>query len=145
MSETVKFSQRSAARLACVQGLFLMQFHEYSQEQTYEDLLEYYTETSDKALDTVFCQQILSNAKEHQDFTRKIISANLSDKWSLERMNSLMLAIMTTALLEIIVFPEVDIPLVLAEYTNIAHNFFDKNEANFIHSTLKEAAPTLRP
>ena len=132
---------RSAARLAAVQALYqhdmegtavpslLHEFHQHRLGATIEDA-EY------AEADVEFFNDLVRGATARRDEIDAAIKARLSEKWSLERLDRSMRAILRAGTFELLARPDVPIATVITEYVDVAHAFFDKREAGFVNGLL---------
>ena len=79
--------------------------------------------------------------------TKKYIEkiASVLDKdWTVERLDILMRALLKSATFEFVEKKEVPIVILLSEYSDLAHTFFDDKEAKFACSIINQLAKKLR-
>jgi N utilization substance protein B len=65
--------------------------------------------------------------------------------WRLERLDAVARAILRAGAVELEQRTDIPAPVVLNEYVEIAHSFFDGPEPGFINATLEACAADLRP
>ena len=149
MSQT-RSRSRSAARLAAVQALYqhemegtplprlLKEFHDHRLGATIED--ETYHDAERDFFDDLVTG---SNARRAELDT--LISAQLAEGWTLERLDRPMRAILRAGAYELIARADVPIASVITEYVDVAHAFYDKRESGFVNGLLDAIAKEARP
>jgi len=58
------------------------------------------------------------------------------------RVDDLLMAIMMCAAYEIVIRQDVDAPIVINDYLNVTHAFYDRNEASLVNAVLDRLAKT---
>ena len=140
---------RSAARLAAVQALYQMEMSGAGVEATireFEDFRlgrEIEGEKLHKADARMFAD-ILRGAVETQARLDAYLERHLAKGWKLSRIDSTARAILRAGLYEMIRRPDVPFKVIIDEYLEIAHSFFEGDEPAFINGVLDNAARDAR-
>lgn len=147
MNERAK--SRSAARLAAVQALYqkemegtslpvlLHEFHEHRLGATIDDVTYAAAEHS-------FFDDIVSGVDARAAEIDELISAKLSQDWTLERLDRPMRQILRAGVYELIARIDVPTATVISEYVDVAKAFYDKREAGFVNGLLDAVARAAR-
>ncbi len=75
----------------------------------------------------------------------EMIAAALVEGWTLERMDRVMQAILGAGAYELFARADVPAKVVITQYVDIAHAFFDGKEPGFVNGVLDRLARSLRP
>jgi len=143
-------ARRAGARLAAVQALYQMEQTGQSGKAAIRDLMddrlgvgpdEHPVEEADPDL----FKSIVNATIEHQAKVDKAILTRLSNGWKLSRLDSTTRSILRAAVAELVAHQELSRRILLDEYVSLAHDFFDKTEANFINAVLDNVSKDLRP
>lgn len=149
--------KKTAARWATVQCLYqiLVLKDGRDTKRVLADYLEQVKEESDdkdeKRLalpadpDTKYLRNLLEGVVEHKAELEPSLETILTEQWKKERMSPILLAILYTAMYELKYNSSLKTPILLNEYTTLAHSYFDDAEAGFINAALDKLAKTLRP
>lgn len=140
---------RSAARLAAVQALYqkemegtplaqlLHEFHQHRLGATIEDVTYVPAEAS-------FFDDVVSGVDARLDEIDGLITARLSEGWSLERLDKPMRQILRAGTYELIARADVPTATVISEYVDVAKAFYDKRESGFVNGLLDAVAKDAR-
>jgi len=90
-------------------------------------------------------KSIVNATIEHQNTVDTAILARLSKGWKLSRLDSTTRSILRAAVAELVAHQELSRRILLDEYVSLAHDFFDKTEANFVNAVLDNVSKDLRP
>lgn len=146
---TAKSSSRSAARLAAVQALFqhdmektplprlLKEFHDHRLGAEIED--DQY-----QAAEVDFFDEIVVGTTEKRDEIDALITEKLASGWSVGRLDKTMLQILRAGSFELLVREDVSTAVVIDEYVDVAHAFFDQKESGFVNGLLDAIAKKVR-
>lgn len=152
-NEKVKH-RRSAARLAAVQALYEIDLVNANINIVIEDFLANRWITSD--LNTCSNRDIIEPDKdwlinlvqgvaEGYDKLDSLIKPALSKKWTIERLETIIRVILRSAVFELKNKPNVPANVIINEYLNVAHAFFEGPENKLINGVLDRLAKDLRP
>lgn len=143
-------ARRAGARLAAVQALYQMeQTNEGSQaviREFMEDRLGFGPDEEPvEEADPDLFKSIVTGVIEQQDKVDPAILKRLNKGWKLSRLDSTTRAILRAATSELLKHQELSKAVILDEYVSLAHDFFDKTEANFVNAVLDNISRDLRP
>ena len=74
----------------------------------------------------------------------KSLSLFLNDKWSFDRMNGTLQALLLCAVYELTNTEDVDTKVLIQEYVDLAYAFFSKNEPKMVNALLDTIAKQVR-
>ncbi len=138
------FETRRAARLAAVQALYQMELTGEDAETVNHEFVEHRLgrepEISGGDADAAFFGEILRGVPKHQVEIDRSISKVLAADWRLERVDSILRAILRAAAFELIARRDVPAKAVIDEYVDVAHAFFSGDEPNFVNAALDKLA-----
>ncbi|MBN9564688.1 MAG: transcription antitermination factor NusB [Alphaproteobacteria bacterium] len=97
-----------------------------------------------KELSTKLFVALTEGYEDKQEEIDHIISSNLSEGWSLERIDSVSRAILRVGLYELLFMPDTPAVVVVSEYSDLAHAFFDDKDAGFVNGVLNNIARVAR-
>ncbi|MEO0549884.1 MAG: transcription antitermination factor NusB [Pseudomonadota bacterium] len=146
----VKRARRAGARLAAVQALYQMEQTGQSAKAAIRDLMDDRLgvgpdEAPVEEADPDLFKAIVNATVEHQNTVDRAILARLRKGWRLSRLDSTTRAILRAAVSEVVAHQELSRRILLDEYVSLAHDFFDKTEANFVNAVLDNVSKDLRP
>ncbi len=146
----VRRAGRAGARLAAVQALYQMEQTGQSAKAAIRDLMDDRLgvgpdEAPVEEADPDLFKSIVNATIEHQAAVDKAILSRLSSGWKLSRLDATTRSILRAAVAELIAHQELSRRILLDEYVSLAHDFFDKTEANFVNAVLDNVAKDLRP
>ncbi|MEZ2129208.1 MULTISPECIES: transcription antitermination factor NusB [unclassified Sinorhizobium] len=142
-------NQRGAARLAAVQALYQMDIGgagvleivaEYEAHRLGQELDG---ETYLKA-DASWFRSIVSGVVREQLRLDPLIASALQDDWALSRLDSTVRAILRAGTFELLDRKDVPVAVIVSEYVEIAHAFFDEDEPKLVNAVLDRIAKQVR-
>jgi N utilization substance protein B len=149
-------NERSAARLAAVQGLYQMDMASTGINDVIRDLTA--TPLRDTAIsdeqggdiettrpDATFLAELLRGVVRIQRDIDPLIDNQLAAGWRLARVDSTLRAILRAAVFELQERKEIPGRVVINEYIDIARAFFDGDEPKVVNGVLDKLAKRLRP
>lgn len=136
---------RRAARLAAVQAIYQMELTGVDAEQVVAEFAEHRfgreVEVSPAGPpDEVFFGDLVRGVPHHQREIDRAIAGALAANWKLQRIDSILRAILRAAAYELIGRLDVPAKVVIDEYLEIAHAFFEGDEAGFVNAVLDRLA-----
>ena len=149
MTANPRTRARSAARLAAVQALYqhdmeatllptlLDEFHRHRLGAEIEDMQFIDAETA-------FFDDVVRGAVGRRDEIDRLLGDKLADGWKLERLDKTMLQILRAGTYELLARADISTAVVISEYLDVAHAFFDQREAKFVNGVLDAIAKTAR-
>jgi N utilization substance protein B len=134
---------RHAARLAAVQALYQMELTNGDAEEVAREFIEHRfggdTGPASEP-DEEFFSAILNGVPQHQVEIDRSVARCLSSDWKLERIDSILRAILRAASFEFIGRKDVPAKVVIDEYVEISHAFFSDGEPAFVNAVLDRLA-----
>ncbi|MFM9934847.1 MAG: transcription antitermination factor NusB [Novosphingobium sp.] len=140
---------RSAARLAAVQALYqlemeatpmtslLDEFHMHRLGAEIED--DQYLEA-----DVAFFDDVVRGVAARREEIDGRLADRLAQGWSIARLDRTMLQILRAGAYELLARPDISVSIVINEYLDVAHAFFDDREAKFVNGLLDAIARDVR-
>ena len=147
--DPLPLAPRSAARLAAVQALYQM---DLAQTDLNDVIGEFITlrlgpRAEDQALrdaDQEFFAAIVRGVVRRQREIDPIVDESLAEGWRLNRIDSILRAILRASVLELIERPDVPARVVITEYVNVAHAFLGEDEPRVVNGVLDKLARRFR-
>lgn len=144
---------RSTARLAAVQALYQMDVAETDLNAVIDEFVRHRMQGCDvedpdaivQGADATFFAEILKGVVRRQRDIDPLIDQQLALGWRLVRVDSILRAILRAACFELYERPDVPARVVINEYIDVAHAFFDAEEPKVINGVLDKIARRLRP
>lgn len=149
MTAEVDATRRRAARLAAVQALYQMEMTGTDASSVTEEFVAFRfgAEPEITALglpDEEFFTTLIHGVPRRQADVDKAISASLSEKWRLSRVDSTLRALLRAAVFELLALPEVPARAVIDEYVALAGGFCAPQEIAFVNAALDTIARQTR-
>ena len=140
---------RPAARLAAVQALYQLEQEPTTPQKVVVEFLNYrFTEVVDNTKfitpDKALFEDIIMGVMNRVADLDSMISATLSEDWRIERMESVVRAILRAAVFELSRDTSVPVPVVINEYIEITKSFCTGPEVAFVNASLDALAKLLR-
>ncbi len=141
---------RSAARLGAVQALYQLRVDkDTNPKKVVSEFLNHRLGQEVEGdqyndADSDFFKDIVIGANERLGEVDDAIRGALSEKWSLERLELLVLSILRAGTYELMVRVDVPTKVIINEYVDVAHAFFARSEPGFINGVLDRISKSLR-
>jgi len=135
-----KGDARHAARLGAVQALYQMEIAGGGAEEVAQEFAEHRFGELPVPPDGAFFVAIVNGVPNHQVEIDRAIAAVLSEKWKLERVDSILRAILRCAVFELVARRDVPAKVVIDEYVAVAGAFFGADEPGFVNGALDTIA-----
>jgi N utilization substance protein B len=141
---------RSQARLAAVQALYQMDLAETDLAEVIEEFKAHRlgsdleNGTSAQA-DPEHFAGLLKGVVRRQREIDPMIDRQLAEGWRLTRIDSIVRAILRAAAYELMELKDVPPRVVISEYIEVAHAFFEGDEPRVVNGVLDSLARKLRP
>ena len=141
MSAFSRGEKRAAARLAAVQALYQM---DLTGKGVADSLAEFESFWIGREIEgerylpaerSLF-RLIVEGVLAHQRALDPKIDQLLADGWPLKRIESVMRATLRAGAFELMIGKDVPVKVVISEYVNIAHAFFDREEVAMVNAVL---------
>lgn len=141
---------RSAARVGAVQALYQMDLAgtdvtEVIREFTTLRFPSAESETTVAGADPAFFAELLRGVVRRQRDLDPLIDQQLATGWRLVRIDSTLRAILRAGAFELMERLDVPARVVINEYIDVAHAFFDEDEPKVVNGVLDRLAHRLRP
>ncbi len=152
-----KSVKRSSARLAAVQALYEVELSDSNvddvlvaflrtrwdtpQEEGDEDRDSSPLAEPDKQL---FSDLVRGVSKRHDEL-EEMLSGALSQEWTIDRLEAIVRIILMSGIYELYIRLDVPPRVVITQYVDVAHAFFEGPEPGFVNGVLDRLAKTLRP
>ncbi len=142
-------SKRSVSRLAAVQALYQMELvgtdlsiiiTEFADFRLGKEVDEAQLRKADKA----FFEELVRGVIAHQLELDPEIKSFLSQNWRLSRLDSTLRAILRVGALELLKRKDVPARVVISEYIDISHAFFEGDEPKVVNGVLDKLARQYR-
>jgi transcription antitermination protein NusB len=134
-------SARHAARLAAVQAVYQMELAGTDAEAVAREFVDHrFAENRAAEPDEDFFGEIVRGVPHHQVEIDRSIAESLAKDWKLQRIDSILRAILRAAAYELIAQKSVPAKVVIDEYLDVAHAFFDGEEIAFVNAVLDRLA-----
>jgi len=140
---------RSAARLAAVQALYqqamepttlpslLDEFHRHRIGEEIEDVAIAKAEVA-------FFDDLVTGTLARAEEVDARLSEKLAEGWRLDRLDKTMVQILRAGAYELLARNDVATAVIITEYVDVAHAFFDEREAKFVNGVLDAVAKGVR-
>ena len=137
---TSQADARHAARLAAVQALYQMEMNGSGAEEVAQEFIEHRFAELPAVPDADFFSAILDGVPKHQIEIDRAIAGSLSEKWKMERVDSILRAILRGGVFELVGRRDVPAKVVIDEYVAVAGAFFGGDEPGFVNAALDAIA-----
>ena len=131
---------RHFARLAAVQALYQMEMSGDGAEEVGEEFIAHRFAEFDIQPDGDFFTAIVQGVPPHQVEIDRSIAGSLSEKWKLERVDSILRAVLRCAVYELVGRRDIPAKVVIDEYVAVAGAFFGGDEPGFVNAALDTIA-----
>ena len=143
-------ARKSAARLAAVQALYQIDHSSSTSDSVHEQFLRYRLGDSFgvdgevRPNKNLFSEIVRGVAGRQKDIDA-IISGFLTEKWSFDRLEFILRAILRAGVYELKARKNTPARVVITEYVDVAHAFYSDQEPGLVNGLLDRIAHTLRP
>lgn len=141
---------RSAARLAAVQALYQLELSDEPQvPSTVKEFIEHRlgAEVDGEQFvdaDSNLFSDVVTGGWDRREEWDQLIMPCLSKDWSLERLEPIVRAIFRAGAYELSARVDVPTAVVINEYLDVAHAFYERTEASFVNGVLDKLAKNIR-
>ena len=141
---------RSAARLAAVQSLYQIDLTGVSAERALNEFLLHRASESEEGsarpiFDRARYSDIVRGAEARCEEIDTMIASALAEGWALDRLDAVLRAILRAGAWELTAGIGTPPKVVINEYVNVAHAFFEDKEPGFVNGVLDRLARVMRP
>lgn len=141
------FKNRTAGRLASIQALFQIEQSANTASSVVLEFLNHRLKDAESGIskfDTSFFKKLVEGTwKDHEQFD-EMIKGSLKSGWTLDRIEPVTRAILRAALFELLT-TQTPSAVIIDEYINITHVFFNETEVSFVNGILNTLAKKIRP
>lgn len=142
-------NQRSLSRYLAVQAIYqinetsitcdeiLCQFDKHYINNICFDFKNSFKESFLKA-DKNYFKNIIENYFLRKTKVIELISSNLSENWTIERLPKVLQAIIKVSIVEMMISPNLSLAIVASEYIILTETFFTKKESSFINALIEK-------
>lgn len=143
-------ARQSAARLAAVQALYQTDHSGARPDDVLEEFLRFrlgdsFDTAHDVAPSKSLFTQIVRGVADRRAALDEMIGGALSGKWSAERLEYILRAILRAGAYELEARSNTPARVVITEYVDVAHAFYDGQEPALVNGVLDRIARALRP
>ena len=135
---------RRSARLAAVQALYQMEVTGGDAETVAQEFVNYRFQDDSDLPDEILFRAIIAGVPNRQAEIDRAIASCLSADWRLQRIDSILRAILRAAAFELVGRNDVPARVVIDEYIEIARRFFGDEECSFVNAVLDRLAHAQR-
>ncbi|MGH1398292.1 MAG: transcription antitermination protein NusB [Alphaproteobacteria bacterium] len=138
-----------AARLLAVQAFYQVSQNRSAIKTVYQEYLDHRLKAEEDGEEAVqpdakLFKLVLYGTHERFVELESIVSANLKKDASDRVVEPLLKAILMCAVFEILVQDSIDPPIIINDYLNVGHAFYEKNEVALINGVLDSVVKLLR-
>ncbi len=143
-------SRRQAARLAAVQALYQWQEGQDEPAAIIDQFLNVRTGESGEGgmrrdADKPLFRDVVEGTAARKEELEQTVTGALAKDWTWARVDRLVRAILLAGAYELVHRKDVPVRVVINEYVEIGHAFYDQGEPTFINSVLDRVAHQARP
>lgn len=135
---------RRAARLNAIQALYQMELSGGDSETIAQEFVDHRLgrepEIGGGEADEAFFRAIVAGVPNHQVEIDRSIAKVLAADWKLERIDSILRAILRAGAFELVERRDVPAKAVIDEYVELTHAFFGGDEPKFVNAALDRLA-----
>src|SRR5579871_4543496 len=134
--------ERRFARLAGVQALYQLELTGEDAGTVVQEFVEHrFSEPASLVQpDEALFRAIVDGVPHRQGAIDRAIAAALREDWRLQRIDSILRAILRAAAYELVDRPDIPARVVIDEYIEIARRFSDKEQCAFVNAVLDRIA-----
>ena len=149
VEEPVYGNDRSAARLAAVQALYQMDLAHTDLNAIIDEFTKHHfgsnnAQSNVSEADRVFFADLLQGVMTHQRELDPLLDGQLASGWRLQRIDSIMRAILRAGAYELQERRDVPGRVVINEYIDVARAFFENDEPKVVNGVLDTLARKIR-
>lgn len=145
VSQSLKHGERRWARLAAVQALYQMELTGEGAGTVAQEFVEHRFSDSPATPDEQLFRAIVDGVPHRQIAIDRAVAAALSEDWRLQRIDSILRAILRAATWELVHRPDIPARVVIDEYIEIARAFSDEEHCAFVNAVLDRIGRAERP
>ena len=136
---------RTAARLAAVQALYQMKMTGATPTDIIEEFVHFRLHVAEEnpgfgVPDTQLFRDLASGTASHLNHIDPLISSALSDEGTLDKLETTLQAILQVGVFELISSLETPTEVVINEYVDLTHAFYEKQTVGLVNGVLDKVA-----
>lgn len=154
-----KIKQKSGARLAAVQAIYMATFGELGVDEVIKDFTDgkigRYVIDEDNVqrneelveinpIDAAYFTNLVKGVFSKKESLEESLALYLNEKRDFEKMDGTMQALLLAAVYELTNTLDVDTKVIIQEYVDLAYAFFSKNEPKMVNALLDQIAHAVR-
>ena len=154
-----KIRQKSGARLAAVQAVYMSVFGDLPVDVVIQDFTEgkigrYVIDDNNithseelveiSPIDTAYFANLVKGVFQKKEALEKSLALYLNEKRDFEKMDGTMQALLLCAVYELTSTLDIDTKILIQEYVDLAYAFFNKNEPKMVNALLDQIAHAVR-
>ncbi len=142
---------RALARLLAVQALYLLRMNQDATSAgVLEDFRKMALEEGDgvplfSQVDREFFTDLVTGVSKSAGAIRENLDKVLKGSWQYQRLEVILASILEAGAYELLYRPDVPRAVIINEYVDVTHAFYEGKEPGFVNGILDEMAKTLRP
>jgi N utilization substance protein B len=147
--------RKSSARVAAVQCIYRLKItgEDTPPEVLVDDYLTGWKDDKtaghraisiDAEPDKGFLRKLVTGIMHNQADIDSVIRSSLNEKWTVERMSPLLLALLASSVYEMKYATNLAAPVIIDEYVTLTGRFFEAPEVGFVNGLLENLAKELR-
>lgn len=145
----VHFKRRTLSRLAAIQALYQMSFDQMRGDKVIGQFLQKGRLEEDfiptaEAINIDLFSKLVLGVEATQESIDHIIIKSLPDEWPFKRLDPVIVMLLRCGVYELLNFPDIATPIIISEYLDIAHAFYDGKEIGFINGILDALVKVIR-
>ena len=145
-----KANRRGAARLAAVQALYQMDIAGTGSNEILAQFESHWIGREVEGnqylpAEAAFFRDVVGGVVREQRTLDPLIDAVLEQSWPLKRIETILRAILRAGAFELMELADVPPRVIISEYIDVAHAFFEGDEPRVVNGVLDSLARKLRP
>lgn len=141
-------ARRSAARLAAVQVLYQMALSGHDAKTALRDFINHrigFELDGDTFVpaDRDLLTAIVQGCVDMQDNIQDILKGQLAKK-NKDTIDPVLEAVLQAGIFELLAHPDIDAPIIISDYMNVTHAFYEDGAPKMINAILDHVATSLR-
>ncbi|MEE8258473.1 MAG: transcription antitermination factor NusB, partial [Sphingomonadales bacterium] len=95
-------------------------------------------------VDAEFLSDLVTGVSKSESAIKEALEGVLTGSWSFGRLEVILRAILQAGVYELMFRPDIPRPVIINEYIDITHSYYEGKEPGFVNGILDELAKTLR-
>lgn len=149
LSKPHPLSKRSAARLAAIQAIYQYYITKTPITKVIQEFVDHFKgpQTSEGIpipMDMELFHTLTQGTINDQSNIHHLIRENLRSDWPFDRIELPLRMILEVGTFELLHSTEIPAKVIVSEYVNLTHTFYDSKESGFVNGMLDNLAKALR-